>query len=42
VILEKGGMDLRFYNNDRTKKFRILIEGMAEDGSLIYFEKEIE
>ena len=42
TVLEKGGMDIRFYNNDRTKKFRIVVEGMAEDGSLIYWEKEIE
>jgi len=42
TVLEKGGTDIRFYNNDRTKKFRMVIEGMTEDGSLIYFEKEIE
>lgn len=42
TYLEKGDTEIHFYNNDRTKKIRIIVEGMAEDGSLIYFEKEIE
>ena len=42
TYLEKGETEIHFYNNDRTKKIRIIVEGMAEDGSLIYFEKEIE
>ncbi len=42
TYLEKGETEIHFYNNDRTKKIRIIVEGMADDGSLIYFEKEIE
>ncbi|HMU45341.1 MAG TPA: hypothetical protein PKC72_03185 [Chitinophagaceae bacterium] len=30
-----------FYNNDRTKKFRVVVEGMTISGKLIYCEKII-
>jgi hypothetical protein len=30
-----------FYNNDRTKKFRIVVEGMTNTGKLIFIEKTI-
>ena len=42
TYLEKGETEIHFYNNDRTKKIRIIAEGITEEGSLIYFEKEIE
>lgn len=30
-----------FYNNDRTRRFRVVVEGMTTDGKLIYLEKII-
>lgn len=42
VPMEKGVAEIRFYNNDRTRKFRIVVEGIAADGSIIYFESMIE
>lgn len=42
LTVDKGVAGIRFFNTDRTKKVRIVMEGMAEDGSLIYFEKVIE
>lgn len=32
---------LTFYNNDRTKKFRVVIEGMTTDGKMLMIEKTI-
>jgi hypothetical protein len=32
---------LSFYNNNRTKKFKIVVEGMTSDGKLIWLEKII-
>jgi hypothetical protein len=40
--IEKGTTELQFYNSDRTKKIRIIAEGITADGSIIYWEKEIE
>jgi hypothetical protein len=31
-----------FYNNDRTKKFRVVIEGMTLDGKLLHIEQLIQ
>ena len=42
TYLEKGESEIHFYNNDRTKKIRIIAEGITADGSLVYVEKEIE
>ena len=33
---------ISFYNNDVTKKFRIIIEGIDKDGNLIHIEKNTE
>ena len=33
---------VRFYNNDFTRKFRIVLEGINEEGKLIHIEKRIE
>jgi hypothetical protein len=33
---------ISFYNNDIAKRFRVMIEGMKSDGSLIHVEKIIE
>ncbi|MEO6612365.1 MAG: hypothetical protein ABIT05_06490 [Chitinophagaceae bacterium] len=30
-----------FYNNDRTKKFRVVVEGMTTDGKMIFIERII-
>jgi hypothetical protein len=30
-----------FYNNDRTKQFRVVVEGMTTDGKMIFIEKII-
>ncbi len=32
---------IRFYNNDITKRFRIVLEGINENGRLIHIEKEV-
>lgn len=32
---------LSFYNNDRTKKFKVVVEGMTMSGKLIHIEKTI-
>lgn len=33
---------LVFYNNDRTKKFKVVVEGIASDGRVLMIEKTIE
>lgn len=30
-----------FYNNDRTKKFRVIVEGMTSEGKMVFIEKII-
>lgn len=35
-------LTLEFYNNDITKKMRVVLEGINKDGKLLHFEKEIE
>lgn len=40
--VEKGVAEILFYNNDRARKVRIIAEGIKSDGSIVYFEKEIE
>jgi len=32
---------IRFYNNDRSKSYRVIVEGMTWDGRLLFFEKTI-
>jgi hypothetical protein len=32
---------LTFYNNDRTKKFKVVVEGMTNKGKMIFLEKII-
>ncbi|MES2773049.1 MAG: hypothetical protein V4722_02620 [Bacteroidota bacterium] len=32
---------IHFYNNDSTKVFRVVIEGISEDGKLLYFERSL-
>jgi hypothetical protein len=34
-----GNLPLTFYNNDRTKQFKIVVEGMTSDGKLLMIEK---
>jgi hypothetical protein len=33
---------LRFYNNDNTKRFRVIIEGMNDEGKLFHYNKIVE
>ena len=33
---------LKFYNNDFTQSFRVIVEGMTTDGKLVHIEKVIE
>ena len=33
---------LSFYNNDVSKKFRVIIEGMSKDGRLVHLEQIME
>src|SRR5690606_20016124 len=35
------GIPVRFYNNDRTKRFKIIVEGITYDGKLLMIEKMI-
>ena len=43
IFLDKGRRRLRikFYNNDITKRFRLVMEGLNAYGRLIHVEKEI-
>ncbi|MFT3949108.1 MAG: hypothetical protein QM763_19240 [Agriterribacter sp.] len=42
VKLVNGKADITFYNNDVTKKIKIIAEGITDDGRPVYFEKVIE
>lgn len=44
IIMDKTRRRLRlkFYNNDITKRFRVIMEGLNAEGKLIHVEKEIE
>jgi hypothetical protein len=33
---------IRFFNNDATKSFRVVVEGLAQDGRLTHIEKVLE
>jgi hypothetical protein len=37
-----GKIPIRFFNNDRTKQFKIVVEGMTSDGKLLMIEKIID
>lgn len=37
-----GKAELRFYNNDFTRKLRICVEGISTEGNLVRFETELE
>jgi hypothetical protein len=39
---ENHKMKITFYNNDVTSSFRLILEGMAQDGRLAHIEKVIE
>ncbi|MDB5129459.1 hypothetical protein [Mucilaginibacter sp.] len=41
IILDKGKQEylIKFYNNDVTRKFKIVLEGMNFDGKLVHIEK---
>jgi hypothetical protein len=39
---ENHSVRLHFYNNDITKSFRVIVEGMSTDGRLTHIEKVIE
>jgi hypothetical protein len=34
-------MPVVFYNNDRTKQFKIVVEGLTADGKMLMIEKTI-
>jgi hypothetical protein len=34
-----GNLRFRFYNSDKAKKFKVILQGMDEEGRLIYLEK---
>ncbi len=42
VIFENGKATIRFYNNDYTKKFKVIVQGIDAKGNLYYLEKIIE
>ncbi|HSN08479.1 MAG TPA: hypothetical protein VLS85_05550, partial [Hanamia sp.] len=39
---KKNKVDLKFYNNDITQAFRVIIEGMTKDGRLAHVEQTME
>ncbi len=43
IIIDGGDIKfpIRFYNNDRTKNFRIIVEGMTSEGKMLFIEKTI-
>lgn len=42
VKFENGKATLQFYNNDYTKKFKVIVQGIDKKGNLYYLEKIIE
>ncbi|MBY0478201.1 MAG: hypothetical protein K2Q24_11180 [Chitinophagaceae bacterium] len=38
----KGKATIQFYNNDYTKKFKVVVQGIDKSGNLFYLEKTIE
>lgn len=42
VKFENGKATLQFYNNDYTRKFKVVIQGIDKKGNLYYLEKIIE
>jgi hypothetical protein len=36
-----GSIPLKFYNNDRTKQFKIVVEGITIDGKMLMIEKTV-
>ncbi|MFT4094414.1 MAG: hypothetical protein QM640_12315 [Niabella sp.] len=42
VRVSGNNIPVRFYNNDRTKRFRVVVEGFTRDGKLLMIEKIIE
>ncbi|TAF55410.1 MAG: hypothetical protein EAZ62_02415, partial [Sphingobacteriia bacterium] len=42
LTAQKPSQRLVFYNNDSSRKFKLVIEGIRQDGALIRLEKEIE
>jgi len=42
VAAEKGIAGIKFFNNDLTKKIRIVAEGVTRNGNIVYFEKVLE
>ncbi len=40
--VDKGTAEIRFFNNDRTKKIRIVVEGVTQEGNIVFFERELE
>ncbi len=39
---QNKSINFSFFNSDKAKKFRVIIEGFLEDGKLLYIEKIIE
>lgn len=42
TVVNNGIAEIKFYNNDVTKKIRIVVEGIAADGSMLFYEKLLE
>ena len=40
--VDKGQAIVRFYNNDRAQKIRVLVEGVTEEGNIVFFEQVLE
>jgi hypothetical protein len=42
IKILNGKAIIDFYNDDITKKFKVVVEGIDEDGKLLHIEKELE
>lgn len=42
AVVDKGKAEIKFFNNDFPGKIRIRVEGIAENGSIIFYEKLLE
>lgn len=40
--VQDGKAEIRFYNNDITRRFRVYVEGITTEGNLIRFETELD
>ncbi len=42
TVVDRGVVEIKFYNNDHTQKIRIRAEGISSEGKIVYFERVLE